>query len=52
MKINFCFTNHWLCLKDCIEFNLFSFVIDYSEKNYKYIELTILNFEFSWCFKK
>lgn len=44
--MNFSFTNHWECLKDWMEFNLFSIIFDYQERDYKYLEITILNFEF------
>ena len=47
-KIHFDFTNHWLCLKDWLEFKLFSVIFDYQDTDYKYLEITILNFEFSF----
>ena len=43
--MDFYFNNHWKCLKDWFEFNLFSTVCDNCEK-YFYLEINILNFEF------
>jgi hypothetical protein len=40
------FTNHWLCNKDWLEFILFSIIWDWKEPQYKYIQITVLNFEF------
>jgi hypothetical protein len=41
------FINHWLCLKDWLEFVLFSIICD-NDKEYFYLEIKILNFEFIW----
>ncbi len=49
-KMSFSFVNHWYCWKDWIELKVFSLIFDYKETKYKYLEITILNFEFVWWF--
>jgi len=44
--MTFTFDNHWLCLRDWLEFTFFKIIFDYKETDYKYLEITILNLEF------
>jgi len=50
--MNIDFVNHWLCLKDWLEFTFFKIIFDYQETEYKYLEITILNFEFVFNWEK
>jgi hypothetical protein len=45
--MNFTYDNHWKCLKDWLEFTLFKIILD-RDKEYWYLEITILNFEVIW----
>jgi len=42
----FTFCNHWKCCSDWLEFIVFTIIFDYKETEYKYLEITVLNFEF------
>jgi hypothetical protein len=44
----FTYNNHWGCLKDWLEFTFFKIIFDYQDTDYKYLEITILNFEFAF----
>ena len=46
--MTFDFENHWKCCKDWLEFTFFKIIYDYKEKDYFYLEIIILNFEFIW----
>jgi len=50
--MDFSFCNHWKCLEDWLEFIIFDFIFDYKQTDYKYLQITILNFEFIWCINK
>jgi len=51
-RMDFNFINHWECLKDWLEFTFLAIIFDYKETEYKYLEITILNFEFIFNWKK
>jgi hypothetical protein len=44
-KTNFYVVNHWICLKDWIEFIWFK-IIYFNDWDCSYLEITIWNFEF------
>ena len=50
--MDFNFMEHWSCCKDWLEFNLFSIIFDYKEKEYKYLEIIVLNFQFVFTWEK